>query len=131
MVARGRVRHVQRAQLKIAAKIAEQFDCTLELPWDNFVLDSKVGPETVHSAAKRHLHGKKDPQLRDWYPKVVGTIPIHLGRLMCQGTNLWYDAHLRRQYGAWVLAIAVDLCIVLCLKNSLTNNDRRHRSEGT
>jgi hypothetical protein len=107
---------VQRTHLKIAAKIAEQFDCTvLELPWDGFTVGAKIAPETIHSAGDRHLNGKKDPQLKDWYPKVVGTIPIHLARIICQRTNLWYDAHLRRRYGEWVLSIVIGLCIVVFL----------------
>ena len=99
---------------KIAAKLQEQFDCTvLLLPWDDFTVGKHIDPELVHSLSSRYLSGKPDPKLFDWYPTVVGEAPIHLARIICQRTNLWYDAMLRRCYGAWVLGIASALVFLM------------------
>jgi hypothetical protein len=105
---------VQKGMLKTAAKLQEQFDCTvLDLPWDQFTVGDKVVPEIVHDASSNYLRGKVDPQLPNWYPPVVGKAPLHLARIICQRTNLWYDANVRRQYGAWVLGIMIVLVVVL------------------
>jgi hypothetical protein len=107
---------VQKGILKAGAKLQEQFDCTvLELPWDQFTVGDKVLPEIVHQASSKYLDGKDDPQLLNWYPPVVGRAPLHLARIICQRTNLWYDASVRRQYGAWALGITIGLAVVLIL----------------
>lgn len=97
---------VQRARLKLAAKIGEAFDCeVLSLPWNRFVAGRPAEPETVAEAASAWRGG--DETLVDWYPAAVGRAPLHLARIICQRTNLWYDAKLRRHYGTWILTAAV------------------------
>lgn len=96
---------LQRAKLKLAAKIAETFDCAvLALDWNAFVAQKRVDPETVAAAATAWRGG--DAKLRDWYPTAVGKAPLHLARIICQRTNLWYDATLRRHYGTRLLGFA-------------------------
>lgn len=96
---------LQRAKLKLAAKIAETFDCAvLGLGWNAFVAQKRVDPETVAAAAAAWRGG--DAKLRDWYPTAVGKAPLHLARIICQRTNLWYDATLRRHYGTRLLGFA-------------------------
>jgi SMODS-associating 4TM effector domain len=105
---------VQRTLRKRAATMQEQFDCiVLELPWEKFTVGAKLEPETIHAAASKHLGGADDPKLRDWYPAVVGDVPLYLARIICQRTNLWYDAKLRRQYGASVLGGTIALTVLL------------------
>src|SRR5260370_26261826 len=54
----------QKATRKKAAKLQEQFDCTvLELPWNKFTVGARVGPEAIHAAASKHLGGRADPTL--------------------------------------------------------------------
>jgi hypothetical protein len=33
--------------------------------------------------------------------------------MICQRTNLWYDSQLRRQYGGWVIGIAIAITVML------------------
>jgi hypothetical protein len=100
--------------LKTAAKLQEHFDCAvLELPWDQFAVGAKVDPEAIHDASTKYLGGKDDPTLIDWYPPVVGEIPLHLARIICQRTNLWYDAKVRRWYGGWVIGVMIALVLLL------------------
>lgn len=102
----------QRTYLKRAAKIAEAFDCAvLEMPWNSFVAGKPVPPETIVDAETAWRGG--DAGIRDWYTASVGKAPLHLARIICQRTNLWYDATLRRRYGAWVLGAAIGALLVL------------------
>jgi hypothetical protein len=102
----------QRRLLRLAARISEQFDCNvLKLPWNKFVAGRQVDPEISAEAAGR-WHGNED-KIRDWYPAVVGGAPLHLARLICQRTNLWYDSSLRRKWGSIVRTLAVALVIIL------------------
>ena len=56
--------------MKRAAKIAEQFDCTvLDLPWDQFTVGDKVEVEDVHAAARAYAARHDNSKLRGWYPK--------------------------------------------------------------
>lgn len=102
----------QRKYLKLAAKIAEAFDCAvLELPWDRFVAGKRPEPETLVEAESAWRGG--DDSLLNWYPAAVGKAPLHLARIICQRTNLWYDASLRRHYGSWILGGAGVVLVVL------------------
>jgi hypothetical protein len=107
---------VQKSFRKTAAKMQEQFDCTvLRLPWNDFTVGPRVGPEAVHAAASKYNKGQEDPKLRDWYPVAVGQVPIHLARIICQRTNLWYDSSLRRWYAYIVLGATIALPLILFL----------------
>ena len=106
------VAFLDRAQtrlLKMGAKLQEQFDCVvLALPWNDFAVGQKLDAEDVHEASKAYTNrGGKDEPLKGWYPTVVAQAPLHLARLICQRTNLWYDGKLRRRYGGAVLAISL------------------------
>jgi hypothetical protein len=106
----------QRLLMKRAAKIAEQFDCTvLDLPWDQFTVGDKVEAEDIHTAAKAYASRHNDEKLRGWYPEAVGQAPLHLARIICQRTNLRYDSQLRRSYGEIVRILALALPGVLVL----------------
>lgn len=102
----------QRKYLKLAAKIAEAFDCAvLDLPWDQFVAGKRPEPEALVEAESAWRGG--DDSLLNWYPTSVGKAPLHLARIICQRTNLWYDASLRRHYGNWILGGAGVVLAVL------------------
>lgn len=108
-----------RAKLKVAAKVAEAFDCeVLTLPWNQFVAGKRAEPETIIAAQAAWRGG--DSKLTNWYPVAVGAAPLHLARIICQRTNLWYDATLRRHYGAWVLVFAAVLLLGLVVAASFT-----------
>jgi hypothetical protein len=96
--------------MKRAAKIAEQFDCTvLDLPWDQFAVGDKVEAEDIHAAARAFAARHDDAKLRGWYPDAVGAAPLHLARIICQRTNLRYDNQLRRSYGRIIQLVALIL----------------------
>jgi SMODS-associating 4TM effector domain len=103
---------LQRNHIKLAAKIAESFDClVLELPWNTFVVGKRPDPEVLVEAERAWRGG--DSGILNWYPVEVGKAPLHLARIICQRTNLRYDAALRRHYGASVLGGAALLLVAL------------------
>jgi hypothetical protein len=101
----------QKVLIKRAAKIGEQFDCVvLDLPWDQFSVGDKLENEDIHTAAKPRGACRQDQKLRDWYPPIVGELPPHLARIICQRTNLRYDSQLRRSYGNIIVFASV--CVI-------------------
>lgn len=101
-----------KRRLKTAALICEEFDCKLlEIPWNRFAAGKRLEHETITSAERDWPHG--DDKLLNWYPAAVGLAPMHLARIVCQRTNLWYDATLRERYGNLLLMAAVLIIIGL------------------
>lgn len=99
-----------RAQLKSAAKLQEDFDCTiLQMDWNAFLVGNRIDPEDVFADACKKLSDKDEQRLINWYPLAVKELPLHLARLVCQRTNLWYDSALRKRYRFVLLAG----CVVL------------------
>ncbi len=102
-----------RAQLKNAAKLQEDFDCTvLEMDWNAFLVGSRIDPEDVFADACKKLSDKDEQRLINWYPLAVKELPLHLARLVCQRTNLWYDSALRKRYRRVLLTGCVVLIAV-------------------
>lgn len=103
-----------RTQLKTAAKLQEDFDCTvLGMDWNSFVAGSRIDPEQVFEDACRTLSVKDEKRLVDWYPLAVKSLPLHLARLVCQRTNIWYDSALRKRYRNVLLTGAILLATVV------------------
>lgn len=101
-----------KRRLKVAALICEEFDCQLlDIPWNRFAAGKHPEHETITSAERGWPHG--DNKLLNWYPAAVGLAPMHLARIVCQRTNLWYDAALRERYGNLLLMAAVAIAIGL------------------
>lgn len=90
-----------------AAKVQELFDCdVLKLEWSNLKAGRKPDAEAIVQSAKKFRQlNTGDSVLRDWYPTVVGKLPIHLARILCQRLNCWWDAQLRTRYAIGVLIV--------------------------
>ncbi|MGO8105350.1 S-4TM family putative pore-forming effector [Rhizobium leguminosarum] len=113
-----------KSLLKKNAKIGEEFDTyVLNIPWNDFVVGRRVSPEYIDKASKSYAKRSSDEKLKSWYPPEFSSIPEHIGRLLCQRTNLWYDAELRRQYAYILMAFAfviVTIGLFVAWFNSLT-----------
>ena len=113
-----------RRLLRLAAKIKEQFDCTvLDIPWSRVNVGSPVEYETIHEWGTAYDQQVRKAQLKDWYPKIVAGVPLHQARIICQRTNLWYDSKLRRRYGEIILIGSIGIVlalVVLGLMHELT-----------
>jgi hypothetical protein len=88
-----------------AAKVQEQFDCdVLQMAWSDLKAGARPDAELITEQAAHYRSVDPDYKgVRDWYARAVGSLPIHLGRLVCQRSSCWWDAKLRRRYAVWVL----------------------------
>lgn len=107
----------QKETQKEAAKIQHLFDCDLfQMDWQEFNIGSLPSPETIAEANSKYSKGHKSySHLENWYPEAVGQLSLPLARLVCQRTNCWWDADLRRRYAAWSIAITAILALLLLL----------------
>lgn len=108
-----------------AAKIQESFDCdVLDLQWNGLEVGAKPDAELIIENYRSFLQsGGNIEKLVNWYPSIVGNLPIHLARLICQRTNLRWDYQLRKWFGkrALILSVAViALLFVISLWNKLS-----------
>ncbi|KHD09056.1 hypothetical protein PN36_14585 [Candidatus Thiomargarita nelsonii] len=100
-----------------AAKIQELFDCdVLQLKCSEMKVSRKPDTETIVEASSKFR--RKEPEyvsLKNWYPVSVGKLPIALARLVCQRTNCWWDAKLRRRYAMAIIIVVIILTIFVFL----------------
>lgn len=103
----------QKRSQKAAADIQECFDCdVLQIPQNRFKGCDVLDLETVAEMAACHRHRDKEfLKLRDWYPRSVGSLPLPLARLVCQRTNVRWDARLRLVYSGWILGVIALICV--------------------
>ncbi|MGB2925320.1 MAG: S-4TM family putative pore-forming effector [Limnothrix sp.] len=106
---------LQKSTQEKAAKIQQKFDCeVLQFSWASLNCGVRVEPETIIDAFNRYKN--KNPnfsKLQNWYPVNVGQLPIHQARIICQRSNVWWDAQLRRRYSKWIIMILVSLTIIV------------------
>jgi uncharacterized membrane protein len=79
------------------ARIQEQFDTSVyDLPWNKVRAGDRIDAGTLHSLVTSHeqRYPKVDGFL-DWYPTVVGQVPMTFARLICQWSSIQWDASLR------------------------------------
>lgn len=85
----------EKQRTKTAANVQEQFDTSVyPLDW-NPILGPKADAEDVVAAASRFKGDRT--MLADWY-SIPDAVPRPLDVLLCQRSNLRWDAALRRAY---------------------------------
>lgn len=115
----GLATRLQRDWVKTAARIQEQFDTEVfQLPWNQFVVGSRVDPEVIRSVTRKPTTANQRKDLEGWYDHCVGSVPLPLGRLICQRTNITYDMRVRKTF-AWGLLISAILMVVFLLHHGL------------
>lgn len=106
----------RKQKIKMAARLQEEFDCNvLDMAWNKFTAGQRVSPEDVDDYGRNPLKANAEKQLQDWYPSDACKLPLHLARLVCQRTNLWYDSKLRRTYrtGLWIITMLYFVALLL------------------
>lgn len=98
-----------------AAKIQQRFDCyVLQMDCSKFNIENRRDPELIYRKNKKYLRNHQNhSHLKNWYPICVAEVPIEYARLICQRTNCWWDAQLRRRYVKWVLGIMIILSVFI------------------
>jgi hypothetical protein len=112
----------QKRLREAAARIQETFDCdVLKMPWNEIKVGKLPDPELVLEQSEKYkTWGIKMPPISNWYAPVVGELPLHIGRIVCQRSNCWWDSKLRRRYAIWIMVLEV-LVIALILWIALGN----------
>lgn len=115
----------QRNLRQQAAKIQELFDCdVLGLQWNELEVGSKPDVEVAIEGHNSFVQmGGNVEVFTNWYAPIVGNLPVHLARLVCQRTNLRWDYQLRRWFGkrAIILSIVViAFLFIISLWNQLS-----------
>ena len=97
-----------------AATAQEMFDRALfRLPWRRAKVGDPLETPDVHRWAKSWR--RTDPSfamVRHWYAPGVRCAPLHVARVICQRTNLWWDSRLRQEY-ALLLGVFAGALVVL------------------
>jgi SMODS-associating 4TM effector domain len=105
-----------KAKKAAAAKIQEEFDCeVLDLPWSDCKLGEHPEPESVSNYRTLAEHDPELTTFRDWYPILVGDVPLHIGRLICQRSSCWWDRTLREKYARTSLSILLGGMVVIVI----------------
>jgi hypothetical protein len=93
----------------LAARIQESFDCeVLDLPWQEIMVGQRPAGEAITEWGSLKAGESYDAhKLKNWYPTEIVSRDVSYARAICQRTNCWWDARLRRRYAAWWMAIVV------------------------
>lgn len=99
-----------------AARIQEAFDCdVLGLKWNDLKAGKHPDPELVKAqSTKYEKWADTMPTLKNWYSPRADELPLHIGRIICQRTNCWWDSTQRRHYAAWLVGIVALIFVVVC-----------------
>lgn len=91
-----------------AANIQEDFDCrVLQLEWNPVACgSSRPSQEDILRYSGKYKTKEPDfASLKDWYPTRVDLLPIPLGRIICQRTNITWEGKNRRRYALAIVAL--------------------------
>lgn len=99
-----------------AARIQEAFDCdVLGLKWNDLKAGKQPDPEIVKAQSKKYEKWADTmPTLKNWYSPRVDELPLHVGRIVCQRANCWWDSTQRRHYASWLVGIVVFIFVLVC-----------------
>lgn len=96
---------MQRRDCRYAARIQEQFDTeVLGLDWNSLVAGSKVPAEDIRAIADGPMVEDERRLFQNWYESSISRLPLSVGRLLCQRTNIQYDSRVRNRYKGALLA---------------------------
>jgi hypothetical protein len=110
----GLISPMQRTDCKRGAKVQEQFDTeVLRLNWNKLVAGGRVDAEEVRAITLSPMTDAERVGLENWYEVAISKLPLPLGRLLCQRTNLAYDIRVRKVYANICLGAATLLLMVL------------------
>ena len=106
---------LQKSIQEKAAQVQQDFDCqVLEFDRRSLHCGVDVEPELIIEASNKYKLKNLDySALKDWYPIDIGQLPIHLARIICQRSNIWWDSNLRRRYSNRVISILLALIIII------------------
>lgn len=97
---------------KRAAIIGDQFDTNLfKLPWNYAAAGPQLSNEAIIFAADSWIGD--DTELCNRYPASVDLEPLHVARVLCQRSGVWYDAELRKGFSLRLVTLGGAMMAVL------------------
>lgn len=104
----------QREDCRRGAKVQEQFDTeVLGMPWNRLVAGGRVDAEEIREITSGPLIPEEQARLEDWYEPIVAGLPLAVGRIFCQRTNVTYDMRVRKEYAGILFWFAIVLWVTL------------------
>jgi len=104
----------QKRNIKTAARIQEQFDTeVLSLDWNKLVAGNRVDAEDIRAILPTVSTDENPHKLPNWYEPAISRLPLHVGRVLCQRTNISYDSRVRVRYAKTLFWLAVGLSVAL------------------
>lgn len=106
----------QKSMRRAAATIQEAFDCdVLGLKWNDLKAGKHPDPELINAQSNKYEKWAGTmPTLKNWYSPRADELPLHIGRIICQRTNCWWDSTQRRHYAAWLVGIVALTFVLVC-----------------
>ncbi len=101
-----------------AARMQELFDCrVLGIPWNEVAVGQKPDYEEISKCSKQLMENEKEfNKLRDWYSTHIDGVPSNVSMIICQRSNLWWDADLRTAVSNYITIMAGMLFVfLLCM----------------
>ncbi|SDF60916.1 S-4TM family putative pore-forming effector [Chitinophaga filiformis] len=108
---------------KKAAKVQEEFDCTVyPLSWNEDFVASKNSTAVVTKYSNRYKKRVADlNNLYDWYPIELAKYEGNKLILHCQKVNMIYDKEIRQRFRVLALKVSIIPLVVLLLASVLIN----------
>jgi len=103
------------------AKIQEEFDCNVyELVWNKVNSGSKADKTFINNQVKAYRPNPKSP-IENWYDIDLEGLSQERAILLCQETNLWYDANLRTKFIKQIKYVLASLIAISVLIGVFSN----------
>lgn len=104
----------------LGAKIQEVFDTELfGLPWNRHRCGSVPDAEDINRLAENFKERNTTETFLNWYPRIVGVVPLEYARFVCQRANMRWDMELRKKFSAIFYAAAAAIVIAIVLLASM------------
>lgn len=102
---------------KNAAKIQEDFDCTIyDLEWHTILVGKRPKIEMINKYSQIYKKSQKNlDQLKDWYPIELENKEHLKAILLCQKTNLNYDTSVRTAFKNFILKVSIFTFVILLI----------------
>ena len=113
---------IQRRREK-AAKVQELFDCEV-LELKNSPLKMSTADMIEEVLVEYDAHSKirtNIEKIKDWYPKAIEVLPMHIARLVCQRTNCYWDSRLRKRYANFIRYFGICTFILFLFIGLISN----------
>lgn len=99
---------------ELASKIQELFDTkVLHIKWNEINIGELPNNEDIKIYYDEYKKDSNLSELENWYSEKIDEVPLHIGRIICQRSNLWWDISLRKKYIRNLLFIVCFFIVII------------------